>query len=106
MLPRKVVFSPEAEEQLAELYRYIAAKATPVIALGFTDGIVALCESLRTFSLRGIARGDLRSGLRMTSYRKRVVIAYDVEDSLVTILGIFYGGQDYEAAFNDASDED
>jgi len=27
-----VVFSPEAEEQLAELYRYIAAAASPDVA--------------------------------------------------------------------------
>lgn len=36
--------------------------------------------------------------MRTTVYRRRVVIAYSVEAKTVTILGIFYGGQDFEAA--------
>lgn len=35
-----VVFSPEAEEQLAELYRYIAAAASPDVAARYTEAIV------------------------------------------------------------------
>ena len=35
-------------------------------------------------------------GLRTTSYKKRTVIAYAVIDHVVSIIGIFYGGQDYE----------
>lgn len=46
-----VVFSPEAEEQLAELYRYIAAAASPDVAARYTEAIVSYCESLRTFPL-------------------------------------------------------
>lgn len=33
-----VVFTPEAEAQLVELYGYIAQKASPEIAARFTDG--------------------------------------------------------------------
>ena len=36
----RVVFSPEAEEQLAALYRYIAAAASPDIAALYTEAIV------------------------------------------------------------------
>lgn len=35
-----VVFTPEAEAQLIELYGYIAAEASPETAARFTDGIV------------------------------------------------------------------
>ena len=34
----RVVFAPEAEEQLAELYRYIAQSATPYTALNHASG--------------------------------------------------------------------
>ena len=68
-----VVFTPEAEAQLIELYGYIAAKASPEIAAHFTDGIVTYCESLSTFPARGNRRDDIRPGLRVTSYRKRVL---------------------------------
>ena len=35
-------------------------------------------------------------GLRIVSYKKRVVIAFEVVPELVAILGVFYAGQDYE----------
>jgi toxin ParE1/3/4 len=51
--PYRVVFSPEAEEQLAALYRYIAAAASPDIAQRYTEAIITYCEGLRNFPLRG-----------------------------------------------------
>jgi plasmid stabilization system protein ParE len=92
-----VVFTPEAETQLVELYGYIAAAASPEIAVRFTEGIVAYCESLSTFPNRGNRRDDIRPGLRVTSYRKRVAIAFHVDEDAVNIIGVFYGGQDYES---------
>ena len=35
-----VVFTPEAQDQLAALYRYIATAATPEIAERYTNAIV------------------------------------------------------------------
>ena len=93
-----VVFTPEAEAQVLERYGYIAAKASPEIAEHFTGGIVTYCESLSTFPARGNRRDDIRPGLRITSYRKRVAIAFHVDEDRVNIIGVFYGGQDYEAA--------
>ena len=55
-----VLFSPEAMEQLADLYQYIAFEASPEIALGYTEAIV----------------------------------------------GIFYGGQDYESRLSEESGDD
>jgi toxin ParE1/3/4 len=43
--------------------------------------------------------------LRITSYRKRVVIAFDVDADRVNIIGIFYGGQDYETALQEEDEE-
>ena len=94
-----VVFAPEAEEQLAELYRYIAAQGAPLNALRYTEAIVAYCEGLTTVPHRGTRRDDLRPGLRMTNYEGRAGIAFAVDDAamIVTILGVYYGGQDYES---------
>ena len=36
-MPYTIVFTPEAETQLTELYSYIAAEASPDIAARFTD---------------------------------------------------------------------
>ncbi|WP_434627471.1 type II toxin-antitoxin system RelE/ParE family toxin [Pseudomonas sp. Z1-29] len=91
-------FAPEALEQLAALYRYIAAAASTEIAHRYTDAIVTYCEDLRTFPHRGNQRDDIRPGLRITNYRKRTVIAFTVEPEQVFILGVFYGGQDFKVA--------
>ena len=99
----RIIFSPEAEEQLAVLYGYIADAASPDIAARYTEAIVSHCESLHTFPLRGTSRDDIRVGLRITNYKKRTVIAFavDSEAKQVSIVGLFYGGQDYETILQD-----
>lgn len=97
----RLLFSPEAEQQLIALYRYIADKASPAIARRFTDAIVERCEGLTQFPLLGRARSDIRPHLRVMSYRRRAMIAYTAEPGLVTILGVFYGGQDFAALLRD-----
>lgn len=101
-----VVFAPEAADQLDELYVYIAAQASPTTAERYTGAIVSYCESLSTFPHRGVTRDDIRPGLRITNYKGRTVIAFAVDDVVrqISIIGVFYGGRDYETAF--ASDLD
>ena len=100
-----VVFAPEAQEQLTALYRYIAVAASPDIAERYTSAIVTYCESLRDFPLRGTSRDDVRPGLRITHYKKRAVIAFAVEVDRVSVIGIFYGGQDYETLLQSDLDD-
>jgi plasmid stabilization system protein ParE len=66
---------------------------------------VSFCESLSTFPLRGTKRDDVRPGLRTTHYKKRTVIAFDVDADVVSIIGIFYGGRDFEAILKSDTDE-
>ncbi len=104
-MSHRVVFTPEALDQLAALYQYIAAAASPAIALRYTDTILSYCESLSSFPHRGTVRVDLRMGLRVTHYKKRAVIAFAAEAYWVYIIGVFYGGQDHESRLsNDADD--
>ena len=94
-----VIFTPEAQEQLVTLYRYIASAASPEIAERYTSSIVMYCENLRDFPHRGTSRDDIRQGLRITNYKKRAVIAFAMGGAdLISIIGVFYGGQDYETA--------
>lgn len=70
-----VVFTPEAEEQLAAIFHYIASKASPETAARYTSAIISYCEDMQFFPHRGTRRDDVRPGLRITNYKKRVVIA-------------------------------
>jgi plasmid stabilization system protein ParE len=99
----RVVFSPEAQEQLELLYLYIAEAAAPVTATRYTEAIISYCEGLCPFPLRGTMRDDVRPGLRITNYKKRTVIAFWVDNNTVSIIGIFYGGQDYETILQEES---
>jgi toxin ParE1/3/4 len=101
----RVVFSPEAEEQLAELYRYIASVASPVVAERYVNAIISYCETLETFPLRGVPRDDIRPGILLTNYKGRTIIAFAVDSELVSIIGVFYGGQDYQTALQDDLDD-
>lgn len=91
-----VIFTPEAQEQLAALYRYIAVAASPETAQRYTNAVVTYCEGFQDFPYRGTCRDDVRPGLRITNYKTRTVIAFDVDSAQVSIIGVFYGGQDYE----------
>lgn len=99
-MPYAVVFAPEASEQLESLYLYIAERALPTIAERYTSAIVSACENLSLLPHRGVPRDDIRLGLRVTHHKGRTMIAYAVDDSArqVSIVGVFYGGQDYEVA--------
>jgi toxin ParE1/3/4 len=51
------------------------------------------------FPERGTRRDDLRPGLRIVGYRRRVTIAFHVGDDSVTIDRVLYGGRDLAPAF-------
>jgi toxin ParE1/3/4 len=95
-----VVFAPQAEDDLVEILEYIHEQGSAAGAARYTEAIVAYCETLSTFPHRGTRRSDIRPGLRITNYRRRAVIAFEVNDitRVVSVLGVFYGGRDFESA--------
>lgn len=97
MRERKVVFSVEAEAELLEIYDWIADAASPDVAFGYVTRIEAFCQRLAMASERGQARDDIRPGLRIIGFERRVTIAFKVEPERVVILRLFYGGRDWEA---------
>jgi len=95
----RVIFTPGAERQISRLHEYIAAKASEARADAYIARIVTFCTGLATFPMRGRKRDDLLPGLRTIGFERRVTIAFVVTANAVLIEGIFYGGQDFEAAF-------
>ncbi len=94
---RSVVWSPRARQQVTDLYFWIAGQSGyPDRAEGFVSAIVDYCDGLAGFPRVGLARDDLRPGLRTIGFRRRVVIAFAVNEDAVEIHGVYYGGLDYE----------
>ena len=104
-MTRNVVYSPRARQQLTDLYLWIATTSGFVDrAEGFVAAIVDYCDSLANFPLIGVARDDLRPGLRVVGFRRRVTIAFAITEGTVEILGIYYGGRDYETLLSSDAD--
>ena len=89
-----VVFSPEAGDDLTSLYDYIADHAGAAVALGYIERIEVQCRGLEAFPDRGGPRDDIRPGLRLIGFERRVTIAFHRQDNLVVIDRILYGGRD------------
>jgi len=47
-------------------------------------------------SERGHRRDDVSPGLRIVGFERRVTIAFVADENQVTILRLFYGGQNWE----------
>jgi toxin ParE1/3/4 len=93
---RRVVFRRDALTQLEELQDFVVAAGSPVAATDLIGALVGFCEDLAAFPLRGTARDDIRPGVRTIGLRRRAVVAFAVRDDAVVILGVYYGGRDYE----------
>ena len=99
-MAHRVVFAPEAQADLIELYDYLAARGGPGRALAFTERIVATCRHLALFPARGTRRDDIRPGLRVIGLARRVTIGFHVGDETVTILHVLSGGRELGMAFD------
>lgn len=100
MKTRAVEFHEEATSDLHALYDWIADVANPEIALGYLERIEAYCLGFDIASERGQLREDIRPGLRVVGFERRVTLAFVVEEERVLFLRIFYGGQNWETRFD------
>jgi len=78
-----VVFTPEARNDLFEIYDWIAKKAGPQIAISYM-------ERIETFVW------DLNWPRNVGTGARRVSIAFGVDNEHVSILRLFHGGQNWE----------
>jgi plasmid stabilization system protein ParE len=53
-------------------------------------------EGLRTFPERGSIRDDVRPGLRVIGFERRIAIAFTVEGDEVVVFRLLYGGRSFE----------
>lgn len=90
---RKVVFSPEARDDLFELYRYIFERGAPIAALAYIERLEGRCMALADFPEQGLRRDDIRPGLRLVGFERRTEIAFHVTPSAVIIDRILHGGR-------------
>lgn len=103
---RRLIFRPSAQRDLADLYQNIRDRTgAPDIAIGYVRRIRAYCEGFVEFPERGIKRDDIRPGLRIAGFERRVAIAFTFDADHVRIGRIFYGGRDYQTLLGATNDD-
>ena len=103
MKVRRIAYTAAARADVDRIQTWLSEKASPVSAYAVTTRILDFIDGLAIGSMRGQAREDLRPGLRVVPF-ERAVIAFAVHADTVSILRIFYGGEDWETAFARESD--
>jgi toxin ParE1/3/4 len=95
----RLFLRPSAKADLASISRYIYEQSgSRQIAVEYVRRIRARCAHLLVFPDGGRRRDDLRRGVRIVTFERRVVIAYMVLPTGDVEIGrFFYGGRDYEA---------
>ncbi|EFG9152959.1 type II toxin-antitoxin system RelE/ParE family toxin [Escherichia coli] len=88
----RVLLRPAAREDLAGIYRFVAADS-PTNAFAYVSRIRRHYQKLAEFPERGAPREELGQGIRLLSFERRVSILYRVEGSDVRVLRILYAGQ-------------
>jgi len=96
----RVAFTRRAQADLHGLFDYLADRFGVRNAQGYAEQIEKACLSLGTMPNRGTEHSGIRPGLRTIGFRRRVTIAFRVQDDQVTILRILYGGRSIEIAFS------
>ena len=84
----RVILSPEAEDDLVRIYRYIAFAGFPENGTRFVEKIADFCQGLTTFPKRGTARPDVAKGIRTISFNQQVTVIFEVvEEQMVVNIG-------------------
>jgi toxin ParE1/3/4 len=89
----EVLFSDDAEDDVAELLAYLVPRAGESVARRYVDRLIDYCHSFEDFPERGI-RSELDPDIRLVGYRRRATIAFRVLDNTVLIARIFNRGRD------------
>ena len=97
MKSRHIVIAPEARADLVDVEDWLVETASSRTAEAFIARILDFCGSLDIASERGHRRDDIRKGLRIVGFERRMTIAFAVHDERVDVLRIFRAGRDWES---------
>jgi toxin ParE1/3/4 len=88
--------SPEADEDLIEIWGYLAREASVRVADGQLSEIDAAFEMLKSWPYAGRKRDELLAGIRSVPVNPYVIF-YRVQPDVVEIFGVLHGRRDVAA---------
>jgi plasmid stabilization system protein ParE len=94
-----VRLSPEAQTDLVHIHEYIVERSgSAITADRYIGRIAGFLSSFDTFPERGTLRNEVRPGLRIIGFERRVSVAFMIEDDDVIILRILAAGRELQTA--------
>jgi toxin ParE1/3/4 len=97
--PRRVIWSPAAEQDLVDIWAYYARVASPEIADRLLREIDQVGTALTEHPLSSRDRGALMPGLRSALARPQVIF-FRIKDDDVEIARVLHGRRDFPAIFS------
>ena len=95
---RPVIWSPDARDDLSEIWDYYMGVAGRHTADGIVRGIAGACTLLEEHPFAGRARNELRPGLRSIAVSPHIVF-YRVIDDVAEIVRVLDGRRDLDEVF-------
>jgi toxin ParE1/3/4 len=92
----EVRFSKRSQADLISIYEYISEQSDSSRALAYFERIRDYCLSLNRFPQRGTSYDDVKRGVRVVGFERRVSIAFRIKSRTVEIVRVMYGGPDIE----------
>jgi len=93
---RYVRFSPTALQDLNRIFTTIQHTAGQKIALSYLERFQAYCQGFALAGERGTRHDDIRPGLRVIGFERRLTLAFMVEGDEVVFLRIFEAGRNWQ----------
>lgn len=97
MTPKVVIFTPEALQDISDIYDWISSQAGATTAASYLARLESYCLSFDLVPERGSLRHDLRKDLRVTSFERRITLTFVVTQTEVIFVRLFHRGRDWEA---------
>ena len=97
----KVVLRPQAEDDLAAIYDFIADDAGARIADGYLQRLAVAIGALGSFPERGSLRPEIGEAVRSLGFERRVTLLFRLRKNEVEVLRVLYGGRDVDQALNE-----
>jgi len=92
----------DALDQIDAVEVFLAPIVGEQVASSYAAKILDFCRGLKLFPSRGLSREDLGSKVNVIGFQRRASVVYTIDDDekLVSVVGVFYGGQDWEENFS------
>jgi toxin ParE1/3/4 len=93
-----IILSPEADEDLIEIWSYLAQQASDRVADRQLSEIETVCSTLETWPHSGRKRDELLAGVRSVPVHPYVVF-YRIRDEAIEIVRVVHGRRDIVSIF-------